>query len=228
MTSMNPAWESRWAGRHPRRRHRPPFGPALARSRLIWAPAAPIARRPWSPARSPWPRRAPSPFPGFRTPSAQGAAPSADSGAGGRRAATCGGRAGARRGAAATRLRDHPRVGERTGGVWRPSPGSIYPTVAKLEDEGLVRTEPVDGRRVVRLTEEHPLRRGAPQRAGRRLGRRGPRRGRRRAALWDQLARLRSRPGHVGRHARQIAAASAALARRARRSTASWPSRPAS
>ncbi len=45
-------------------------------------------------------------------------------------------------------------IGERSGGTWRPSPGSIYPTVAQLEDEGLVRTEKVDGRRIVQLTEE--------------------------------------------------------------------------
>jgi DNA-binding PadR family transcriptional regulator len=44
-------------------------------------------------------------------------------------------------------------ISERTGGVWRPSPGSIYPTLQQLEDEGLVRTEEADGRRTVRLTE---------------------------------------------------------------------------
>src|SRR5919106_1034527 len=27
---------------------------------------------------------------------------------------------------------------ERTGGVWRPSPGSVYPTLQLLEDEGLI------------------------------------------------------------------------------------------
>lgn len=44
-------------------------------------------------------------------------------------------------------------IGERTGGAWRPSPGSVYPTLQQLEDEGLVRTEESDGRRTVRLTE---------------------------------------------------------------------------
>ena len=29
---------------------------------------------------------------------------------------------------------------ERTGGVWRPSPGSVYPTLQQLVDEGLVTT----------------------------------------------------------------------------------------
>ncbi len=45
-------------------------------------------------------------------------------------------------------------IAERTDGVWRPSPGSVYPTLAQLEDEGLVRTEQSDGRRVMHLTEE--------------------------------------------------------------------------
>jgi DNA-binding PadR family transcriptional regulator len=41
----------------------------------------------------------------------------------------------------------------RTGGSWRPSPGSIYPTLQLLEDAGLVRGEDVEGRRIVALTE---------------------------------------------------------------------------
>lgn len=44
-------------------------------------------------------------------------------------------------------------IDERSGGRWRPSPGSIYPTVAQLEDESLVDTEKVEGRRMVTLTE---------------------------------------------------------------------------
>lgn len=43
-------------------------------------------------------------------------------------------------------------IEERSAGRWRPSPGSIYPTVAQLEDEGLVDTEKLDGRRMVTLT----------------------------------------------------------------------------
>jgi DNA-binding PadR family transcriptional regulator len=42
---------------------------------------------------------------------------------------------------------------ERSGGVWRPSPGSVYPTLQMLEDEGLVASEESDGRRVFRLTD---------------------------------------------------------------------------
>jgi len=42
---------------------------------------------------------------------------------------------------------------DRSGGMWRPSPGSVYPTLQMLEDEGLVRSEEVDGKRVFHLTE---------------------------------------------------------------------------
>jgi DNA-binding PadR family transcriptional regulator len=45
-------------------------------------------------------------------------------------------------------------IGRRSGGSWRPSPGSVYPTLQQLEDEGLVRAEEQDGRRVYRLTED--------------------------------------------------------------------------
>jgi DNA-binding PadR family transcriptional regulator len=45
-------------------------------------------------------------------------------------------------------------LSERTGGVWRPSPGSIYPTLQLLQDEGLVRGEELEaGRRLFHLTE---------------------------------------------------------------------------
>ncbi|MFD4367646.1 PadR family transcriptional regulator [Rhodococcus sp. NPDC058521] len=42
----------------------------------------------------------------------------------------------------------------RSEGVWKPSPGSIYPALAQLEDEGLVVIEKVKGRKTARLTEE--------------------------------------------------------------------------
>jgi DNA-binding PadR family transcriptional regulator len=42
---------------------------------------------------------------------------------------------------------------QRTGGVWRPSPGSIYPTLQLLEDEGLIVSEESGGRRRFTLTE---------------------------------------------------------------------------
>jgi len=44
-------------------------------------------------------------------------------------------------------------VGERTGGVWEPSPGSVYPTLQMLEDEGLVTAQESEGRKRYALTE---------------------------------------------------------------------------
>ena len=42
---------------------------------------------------------------------------------------------------------------ERSGGAWTPSPGSIYPTLQMLEDEGLVTGEEQDGKRIYSLTD---------------------------------------------------------------------------
>lgn len=53
----------------------------------------------------------------------------------------------------------------RTDGAWRPSAGSIYPTLQLLEDEGLVVGEESDGRRRFVLTDagrEEAERRGTP------------------------------------------------------------------
>ncbi|MDH6704380.1 DNA-binding PadR family transcriptional regulator [Kitasatospora sp. MAA19] len=44
-------------------------------------------------------------------------------------------------------------IAERTGGAWRPSPGSIYPNLQLLEEEGLITAEEVGGKRLVSLTE---------------------------------------------------------------------------
>jgi DNA-binding PadR family transcriptional regulator len=41
----------------------------------------------------------------------------------------------------------------RTGGIWRPSPGSVYPTLQLLEDEGLITSEESGGRRRFTLTD---------------------------------------------------------------------------
>ncbi len=40
-----------------------------------------------------------------------------------------------------------------SGGRWRPSAGSVYPTLQQLADEGLVTSEEVDGRRTYTLTD---------------------------------------------------------------------------
>jgi DNA-binding PadR family transcriptional regulator len=41
----------------------------------------------------------------------------------------------------------------RTGGIWRPSPGSVYPTLQLLEDEGLIVSEQSEGRKRFTLTD---------------------------------------------------------------------------
>jgi DNA-binding PadR family transcriptional regulator len=41
----------------------------------------------------------------------------------------------------------------RSGGRWRPSPGSIYPTLEKLEERGVISSEDVDGKRRFSLTD---------------------------------------------------------------------------
>jgi DNA-binding PadR family transcriptional regulator len=45
-------------------------------------------------------------------------------------------------------------VQERSDGVWRPSPGSVYPALQQLEDEGLIRSEETDGRKLFALTDD--------------------------------------------------------------------------
>jgi DNA-binding PadR family transcriptional regulator len=42
---------------------------------------------------------------------------------------------------------------DQSGGRWRPSAGSVYPTLQQLADEGLVTSEEVDGRRTYALTD---------------------------------------------------------------------------
>ncbi len=44
-------------------------------------------------------------------------------------------------------------VAERSGGMWRPSPGSVYPALQQLQDEGLVRSEEGGGQRAYHLTD---------------------------------------------------------------------------
>ena len=45
------------------------------------------------------------------------------------------------------------QIADRTDGVWKPSPGSVYPTIAQLQDEGLVEDAPT-GRKAIQLTDE--------------------------------------------------------------------------
>ena len=58
-------------------------------------------------------------------------------------------------------LAEEPRNGyqlmqeieERSEGVWRPSPGSVYPTLAQLEDEGLIHSAQAEGTRTFEITD---------------------------------------------------------------------------
>jgi len=58
-------------------------------------------------------------------------------------------------------LSEGPRTGyqimseieERSGGVWRPSPGAVYPALAQLADEGLIIGDESGGRRTFSLTD---------------------------------------------------------------------------
>jgi DNA-binding PadR family transcriptional regulator len=58
-------------------------------------------------------------------------------------------------------LAEEPRNGyqlmqaieDRSGGRWRPSPGAVYPSLAQLEDEGLIRATERDGTRVFEITD---------------------------------------------------------------------------
>ncbi len=45
-------------------------------------------------------------------------------------------------------------LAERSRGLWRPSPGSLYPALSLLEDQGFVRSQESDGRRQFTLTDE--------------------------------------------------------------------------
>ena len=92
----------------------------------------------------------------YGPPFGRGGPPFGQFGFGGPRA-----RRGDVRAAALILLAEEPRNGyqlmqeieERSGGVWRPSPGAVYPALAQLEDEGLVRVEERDGRRTYVLTD---------------------------------------------------------------------------
>ncbi len=45
-------------------------------------------------------------------------------------------------------------IEERSGGTWKPSPGSVYPTLQLLADEGLISASESNGRKTYSLTEE--------------------------------------------------------------------------
>jgi DNA-binding PadR family transcriptional regulator len=99
-------------------------------------------------------------------------------------------------------LNEEPRNGyqimqeveERSDGVWRPSPGSTYPALQQLEDEGLIRAQESDGRKLFELTD-----------AGREYVKE---RGEDKPAPWEQMSGDVSDQAHeLGRLIREVAAA---------------------
>ena len=114
-----------------------------------------------------------------------------------------GGRRGDVRAAVLALLTERPMHGyemiqeldQRTGGVWRPSPGSVYPTLQLLEDEGLIKSDEGAGRKAYTLTE-----------AGQTEAHRGSR-----ARAVGRLQRRRRWPAGARHTARQIAGIAMAL-----------------
>jgi len=45
------------------------------------------------------------------------------------------------------------RLEDKSGGSWRPSAGSVYPTLQQLEDEGLATSAETEGKRVYTITD---------------------------------------------------------------------------
>ncbi|MDT7708756.1 MAG: hypothetical protein QOG20_4363 [Pseudonocardiales bacterium] len=176
MTAMNPPWESPWSGPFTgpfpghRRRHgrpRPPFGPMAAATDNPSAPpfAGPVDDENEGPRghRGGPGRRARRGRPPFGPGFGPGMPPGFGRGFPGPRGRGRGRRTarGDIRAAVLALVAEQPRHGyeiiqeiaERSAGAWRPSPGSVYPTLSQLEDEGLVTIEKTEGRRVVSLTE---------------------------------------------------------------------------
>ena len=93
-------------------------------------------------------------------------------------------------------------IGERSDGVWRPSPGSVYPALQQLEDEGLIVAQADEsGRRSYQLTgegrdyvEAHPEEVRAPWDAVA-------------GSVGDSAIQMRSLVGQVGMAAFQVLSA---------------------
>ena len=91
-------------------------------------------------------------------------------------------------------------VEQRSDGVWRPSPGSVYPALQQLEDEGLIRSQDADSRKLFALTDEgraHVQERGADK-----------------PAPWEQMSGEVSDDAHaLGKLMREVAFAFAQVMR---------------
>jgi DNA-binding PadR family transcriptional regulator len=91
-------------------------------------------------------------------------------------------------------------IEKRSNGIWRPSPGSVYPALSQLVDEGLIRSEDEQGdRRSYVLTNagrthlaERPDTDGAPWDQMADAGAGGP------GALFGEMRRLGMAVGQIG------------------------------
>ena len=91
-------------------------------------------------------------------------------------------------------------IEQRSEGEWRPSPGSVYPALSQLEDEGLIATGEQEGRKVYELTD-----------AGRKAV---EERGTDRPAPWEQMSDELSPLAHqLGRLIREVGFAFAQVMR---------------
>jgi DNA-binding PadR family transcriptional regulator len=91
-------------------------------------------------------------------------------------------------------------VQERSGDVWRPSPGSVYPALQQLEDEGLIRSQDLDGRKLFAITD-----------AGQQVL---AERGQERSAPWEEMGDELSGQAHeLGRLMREVGFAFAQVMR---------------
>jgi DNA-binding PadR family transcriptional regulator len=90
-------------------------------------------------------------------------------------------------------------VEDRSEGLWRPSPGSVYPALAQLEDEGLIRSEQIDGRKLFALTD-----------AGRELIEQRPSD---KPAPWEQLGGEAEQTVELAKEMREVVAASVQVIR---------------
>jgi DNA-binding PadR family transcriptional regulator len=174
MNSTDPAWESPWSGfggnpfegrrGHRHGRPRPPFGPMAAATDTPPPPfEGPADEENDGPRQRLRRARRGGPFgPGF----GPGMPPGFPRGFPGPRGRGRGrGRRTARgdiRAAVLALVAEQPRHGyeiiqeiaERSGGAWRPSPGSVYPTLQMLEDLGYVTSSQQEGKKVYSITEE--------------------------------------------------------------------------
>jgi len=101
------------------------------------------------------------------------------------------------------------RLEEKSGGAWRPSPGSVYPTLQLFEDEGLVRSEERDGKRVYSLTD------AGQAEAAERVERYGATPWDLGASLEDGMPALFKALGQLAMATKQLRGADAALVERA-------------